>query len=257
MRRAWTSALVTCAFACASSAAFATTYVAGAEFNGTQGGTTGVWTYGRLDGAGGTFTQGTINGAIFKTPGINNIGAWVGADFMHPGCAGPNAGSNQCAIDQAFANLRFTALSAGSYTATFQVKLTDPGNSPYPPVSNFDFRRDGVKMLLNSDFKYLETWDPNTASQSFTFQTLTKTVNLAAGQTIDFSVDHAGCRANVPSGAEFCSGTRYNLYDSTGFTATVESVAAVPEPASWAMMITGLGIAGATMRRRRVTAAVA
>jgi len=253
MNRFLASALVTCSLACASSAAFATTYVAGAEFNGTQGGTTGVWTYGRLDGAGGTFTQGTIDGAIFKTPGNGNGGAWVGADFMHPGCAGPKAGSNECDIDQAFANLRFTAPSAGTYTATFQVKLTDLGNNPYPPVSYFDFRRDGVKMLLNSDFKYLETWDQNLAIQSFQFQTLTKTVNLAAGQTIDFSVDHAGCRANV----EFCSGTRYNLYDSTAFTATVESVAAVPEPASWAMLITGFGLTGAAMRRRRVTAAVA
>jgi hypothetical protein len=56
---------------------------------------------------------------------------------------------------------------------------------------------------------------------------------------------------------QFCSGTRYNLYDSTGFTATVESTGAVPEPASWAMLIAGFGLTGAAMRRRRVTAAVA
>jgi hypothetical protein len=32
---------------------------------------------------------------------------------------------------------------------------------------------------------------------------------------------------------------------------------AVPEPASWAMLIAGFGLTGAAMRRRRVTAAVA
>jgi hypothetical protein len=241
------TALAAFAFASASSGALATTYVAGTEFNGTQGGTTGVWTYGRLDGAGGAFTQGTFDGAYFKSSGTF---PFVGADYMHPGCAGPNAGSNECAIGQAFANLRFTAPTAGSYTAKFQVKLIDPGNNPY--IANFDFRRDGVRMLLNSDFKDLPTWTENDFT-SFTFQTLTKTVNLAAGQTIDFSVDHAGCRANV----QFCSGTRYNLYDSTAYTATVESTGAVPEPASWAMLIAGFGLTGAAMRRRRVTAAVA
>ncbi|THD57392.1 MAG: PEP-CTERM sorting domain-containing protein [Phenylobacterium sp.] len=35
------------------------------------------------------------------------------------------------------------------------------------------------------------------------------------------------------------------------------NAAAVPEPASWALMIGGLGMAGATLRRRRATAATA
>jgi PEP-CTERM motif len=35
----------------------------------------------------------------------------------------------------------------------------------------------------------------------------------------------------------------------------VEPVAAVPEPATWAMLLVGLGGIGATLRRRRHTAA--
>jgi hypothetical protein len=39
-------------------------------------------------------------------------------------------------------------------------------------------------------------------------------------------------------------------------TLTVRSTAAVPEPASWALMIGGFGLAGAALRRRRVSARV-
>jgi hypothetical protein len=237
-----TIALATFALAGASSAALATTYVAGAEFNGTQGGSSGVWQYGGLDGAGGAFYQIGYVGGLFT--GARYLR--VGADFMHPGCvAAPDGGS--CVADKAFANLRFTAPTAGNYTATFQAKLIDPGNNPY--IANFDFRRDGVRMLLNSDFKDLGTFDPN--NQSFTFQTLTKTFFLAAGSTIDFSIDHNGARPCPQCDPQ----TRFDLYDSTAYTATVES--AVPEPASWAMLIAGFGLIGTAMRRRRLAAAIA
>lgn len=53
----------------------------------------------------------------------------------------------------------------------------------------------------------------------------------------------------------FWSGTGYNLNFAagqtyTGFLGTQISVAAVPEPASWAMLIAGFGLTGAVMRRR-------
>ena len=37
----------------------------------------------------------------------------------------------------------------------------------------------------------------------------------------------------------------------------IATTSAVPEPATWAMMITGFGLAGAAMRRRRATLAYA
>ena len=67
------------------------------------------------------------------------------------------------------------------------------------------------------------------------------------------------------------AGTNANLFDSAGqyrinttnpfqsgfVTATSSAVAAVPEPASWAMLILGMGAVGFAMRRRqKVTAAV-
>ena len=47
----------------------------------------------------------------------------------------------------------------------------------------------------------------------------------------------------------------FNSSSAIQFAGTVGPVAAVPEPATWAMMIAGFGLAGAAMRRRapRVT----
>jgi hypothetical protein len=54
----------------------------------------------------------------------------------------------------------------------------------------------------------------------------------------------------------FWSGTGYDLNfvpgtTYTGRRGTQISVAAIPEPASWAMLIAGFGLTGAVMRRRR------
>lgn len=50
------------------------------------------------------------------------------------------------------------------------------------------------------------------------------------------------------------NGLYNNLYNSQGFKGTWDfsgSTAAIPEPSTWAMLITGFGLAGAAIRRRR------
>jgi hypothetical protein len=222
-------------------------YNAVTEFNGVQGGSTGVWSYGRLDGAGGSFSPAAFyDGANFRGPGAGDF-PYVGAGYMHPGCA--DAGGNTCVGDAAFANLRFTAPTAGTYTATFRVRLSDPGNNPFTcngcqiATGGFpDYRRDGVRAWLNGAFLDLPTWEPATLPQSFEFKTLVQTFALAAGGTIDFAVDHNGartCLTCVPV-------TRFNLYDSTNFEATV---ALVPVPA--AAWLFGSALAAVAWFRRR------
>jgi hypothetical protein len=50
-------------------------YDAAADFNGAQGGATGVWRYGSLDASGSNFTQGSFSDGLFN----GASGALVGA----------------------------------------------------------------------------------------------------------------------------------------------------------------------------------
>ncbi len=140
------------------------------------------------------------------------------------------------------ANLRFVAPTAGTYTATFRAKLLDAGNNPYA-VSGFpDYRRDGVRMWLNTAYRDLQTWDQATSAQSFEFQTVTQTLTLQAGETIDFSIDPNGARG-FEYGAQ-SSYLGYNIYDSTSYMASVEMI---PTPGAAAL----LGVSGLLGFRRR------
>jgi len=236
-----------------TSASFAalTTFNAAAEFTGVQGGATGVWSYGRRDGA--TFTAAAFyDGANFRGPGAGGF-PYVGAGYMHPGCVGAGDGAT-CLGDMAFANLRFTAPTDGTYTATFQVRLSDPLNNPVnceyrgcDLPGRADYRRDGVRMWLGSGFKDLSTWQgADAVAASFAGMTLSETFTLAAGQSIDFSVDHNGART--------CPGcvplTRFNLYDSTNYTASV-TLQPIPIPGSALLMAVALPLLAWRAARRR------
>jgi hypothetical protein len=209
----------------ASGAGASVIYSAASDFNATQGGTNGLWQYGQLSGVGGVFAQGTLSGGLFSTTG----GASVGASYMHSGGY----------FNGVFANVRFTAPTAGVYLATFQAKLTDPGNNPYVVSGYPDYRRDGVRMWLNASFADLQTWDQATSAQSFQYRTVTTTLALSAGQSIDFAIDPNGARG-FAYGAQ-ASYLGYNIYDSTAYTATVELI---PSPGAFclggaAVLITG------------------
>lgn len=49
----------------------------------------------------------------------------------------------------------------------------------------------------------------------------------------------------------FADAAKYSIAVSEGVSNNNPALAAVPEPASWAMMIGGLGLVGVSMRRRQ------
>lgn len=130
--------------------------------------------------------------------------------------------------------LAFTAPTAGDYkfTGTFSRIDTVPsgGNGVIAIEAATGNYGGGATPIFS-------TVIPNGAYGSgFSFSNRLK---LNAGQAVFFGVNN--------NGGEY-------TYDSTGL---VGSIAAVPEPATWAMMIGGFGVIGGGMRARRRNTKVA
>jgi hypothetical protein len=205
----------------AAAPASATVYNAATEFDGKQGGTTGVWTYGQLNPTFSTLTYDSTGnvfggGGPFNTP---LIGAPSGnLIFMHPG--------NGYDVD-----LRFTAPVTETVTAYFSPQLVDPNGVGYPngmTAAIYDNGTLEASTVLNHDAK---GYSPNPFSATFA---------ISAGQTVDFLL--------IPNNGNFS-------YDSTQAVATVSSV---PEPATWAMMLLGFcGLGFMAYRRKSKSALMA
>lgn len=217
--------------ATAAMPAAAASYDAFATFDGTQG--AGNFTYGSWDGT--TFTAftgdtgcsnkisgvvclGDLPGAFATTTGAHQSGTVIvpgDALILHPG---PDAGQASAVL--------FTAPTTADYYVDFSAFVADTNPS-------------GVNLILFSP----------TLNVSFPFATLT-----AGNPSFSISNYLLGPGVNAPAGFQFgfavdYDGSYYN--DSTGIKLTVRTIdPAVPEPASWAMMLGGFGLIGGAMRRR-------
>jgi hypothetical protein len=80
-------------------------------------------------------------------------------------------------------------------------------------------------------------------------------INFGAAGTMNIALNNATFYEE-PDCWRDCNNNYKALIKGT-FTLNGPAGGAVPEPASWAMMITGFGLAGATLRRRRTAAAAA
>lgn len=174
-----------------------------------------------------TFTCSTTNG--FPVIGVNTGSSTVSFQtvdlptntlYFHPG---PGL-AGQDAI------LAFTAPTSGVYTvdASFfrldrvpnggnGVLVTASGGAGFGFAANLSTPRDqGFGAGFNSP------------------------VTLSQGQQLFFGVNNFG---------------EYS-FDSTGLTGSISLAAAVPEPATWGMMIVGFGAVGGVMRRRKTSARI-
>jgi hypothetical protein len=230
-RVAVTGAVFACSLALSAPSLAADAY---ASFDGTNG--SGGFTYGSTDGSAFTpFTNNTncvlpssvclqrsspsANGdllpGVYKNSGPAFVAGTVNVPatslVLHPGPANNGTSANLESVYVAF-----TAAAAGvyNYTATFNAVDTSPSG-----VGISSFTLAGVTPLASL------------SSVSTTFST-TGTVTLAANEVFGFIIDKGSFYFN----------------DSTSMAF---SISAVPEPATWAMMIGGFGVAGIALRRRR------
>ncbi len=116
-----------------------------------------------------------------------------------------------------------------------------------------------MATLNNYPSSHDDTWTTNASHtlnvSSFTYDLVGASVDVPFylfitaqcryGAVCDFDAVKLGL--NLPSGVSYTS-------DSGGFMSGGGGVASVPEPTSWAMLIAGFGIVGASARRRRNSA---
>jgi hypothetical protein len=235
MMRFLTSALA--GMAIASAPVAAATYDAVADFSTTSA--TGTWSYG-FGTLGTSFTTAAVGTACavdlfcwqpltttLGTPliGINtSAGAlvfptgWIptGAIDLHPGPSN---------VEDAI--VRFTAPTAGTYSISAWFGLIG-----YDATGTVAAAYGPAGQVFSAS---LPNASPGFGQFGSTYA-FGGNVVLGAGDTLDFGVNNAG-----------------SFYgDSTVMTLTVANV---PEPAAWAMLITGFGLVGAVARRRRLVAA--
>jgi hypothetical protein len=218
----------------APQAAKAQTYDVGADFSLSN--PSGVWSYGSkatplgaftayaLSGTSGTLQYWTSNVGGDLTPGVfHNVGAAftsgtvnyaVGETAFHPG---PNG---------EISVFRFTAPTAGSYTLASRFYGLDFQG---PTNTNVAIVLPGAAVTIGVG-NVLGYRDPSEITYNGIFA-------LAAGDVLEFQVDRNGNYA----------------FDTTAIDASL-SLAAVPEPATVALVAGGLLALGGVARRKRRTA---
>ena len=201
-----------------------------ADFSATSNPALG-WSYGSTSAIGGPFTLLTAH-----TVYAGVVEAWNPAGTSWPTIA-LNTGADPVAFGAGdaivlaagqgllhpgpngeFADVRYTAASA--FSGIFNVTFS--GIDRAGTTTDVHVLRNGVSLASGLIGGFGQTL------------TYSGVLTLGAGEHLDFLVGR-GANGNY-------------IDDSTGFTATLTSSA--PEPATWALMIGGFGLAGAALRRR-------
>ena len=232
-------AVFTCAalLALTSQASAATFADFAADFSSTSNPASG-WSYGSTPAIGGPFTLLTQNttyvgvvdawnpaGTFWPTVALNTGGATVAFGAGDAIVLAAGQGLLHPGPTGAFADVRYAAPT--SFSGILNVEFA--GIDLVGTTTDVHVLKNGVSLLSGLVGAYGQT------------VSYTGAVTLGSGDYLDFLVGW-GSNGNY-------------IDDSTGFRASLTSDGAVPEPATWALMIGGFGLAGAALRRRRAAVA--
>ena len=180
------------------------------------------------------FTEG-VGYSVYLTSDANNVYGFL---QTNPAGGGTSAGN--------FANLYFDIDPQNNNGSDIGFEVTNSrgfvaGGSGYAPVGINYFQGNGLLEFLipNSAFTAPLAGLASQYELGQQFATIGSTVTLRLSQSFGYSVAGGATYGNDRLGSVTLGGTAM--------------AAAVPEPASWAMMIGGFGLAGGVMRRRRST----
>jgi hypothetical protein len=127
--------------------------------------------------------------------------------------------------------------------------LLAPNSFSLLPVSNGVASPGGLSLGLHYDNLFYPAGSPQTASDypfsGGVFDIYGMAFNISGGNSVNFWSNGTVPGAGLDYGVAVTNGV-----DVLNYTAGV-SIAAVPEPATWAMFIGGFGLIGGAMRRRR------
>lgn len=232
-------------FAAAPAATAATTYDAVADFSGTN--PSGAWQYGWDAGSGFTAFNTYVVGATGNAC-ATGLACWYQTDMVQ--YLVPMVAKNTTSGTISYANTVVHPVDVlnihpghgdnGAFAIDAIIRFVAPTTSTYSYNGFFqalDISPSGVAITINGSPVAI-SGSANMGAMTVGSPTaFSGAAQLAAGDYIEFRVNRAGEIWN----------------DSTGFAA---QITAVPEPATWGLMILGFGGAGAMLRtRRRVVAA--
>jgi hypothetical protein len=145
--------------------------------------------------------------------------------------------------------------AAGTYTLTGSGLIDLVGL----PGSGFTMRPDGTPdspvtapgyAYFNPDGSYTADGNYGLGGPTIKIGALMGTL-VAAPSVGDFFLIGYGTTISLANAGHIYGMVNDTYYPNNGGAYTVNVSAAVPEPAAWAMLIGGFGLAGATMRRGR------
>lgn len=156
---------------------------------------------------------------------------------LNGGALATLTGGSVLTSDQNFADI-----PEGIFGGTFLAAGPTPGQ---PATLTFNQFVNAFGFLIGSPDSYNQLIITSTAG-SFTFTPGSLGLSTSGDQNLSQYVSFGVTGANERIlSASFTNVPAINAFETANFSA-----AAVPEPAAWAMMILGMGLVGAAMRRR-------